>query len=239
MERLQKVMAHAGVASRRESENIISKGRVKVNGIVITEMGCKVGPDDHITVDGEPIEREEKVYILLNKDRQVISTVDDPQNRDTVIDSVEGIKERIYPVGRLDYDTTGALLLTNDGELANKLMHPRYEFEKTYVAKVNGRVTEEALQQLKTGVIIEGKETAPARVKLLSYDKKTDQSIVKLVIHEGRNHQVKLMMQAVGHPVKKLTREKYGFLETTGLSLGQWRHLKDKEVAKLRKTVSS
>ncbi|QTJ41763.1 rRNA pseudouridine synthase [Dolosigranulum pigrum] len=239
MERLQKVMAHAGVASRRESENIISKGRVKVNGIVITEMGCKVGPDDRITVDGEPIEREEKVYILLNKDRQVISTVDDPQNRDTVIDSVEGIKERIYPVGRLDYDTTGALLLTNDGELANKLMHPRYEFEKTYVAKVNGRVTEEALQQLKTGVIIEGKETAPARVKLLSYDKKTDQSIVKLIIHEGRNHQVKLMMQAVGHPVKELTREKYGFLETTGLSLGQWRHLKDKEVAKLRKTVSS
>jgi len=232
-------MAHAGVASRRESENIISKGRVKVNGIVITEMGCKVGPDDRITVDGEPIEREEKVYILLNKDRQVISTVDDPQNRDTVIDSVEGIKERIYPVGRLDYDTTGALLLTNDGELANKLMHPRYEFEKTYVAKVNGRVTEEALQQLKTGVIIEGKETAPARVKLLSYDKKTDQSIVKLIIHEGRNHQVKLMMQAVGHPVKELTREKYGFLETTGLSLGQWRHLKDKEVAKLRKTVSS
>lgn len=239
MERLQKVMAHAGVASRRESENIISKGRVKVNGIVITEMGCKVGPDDRITVDGEPIEREEKVYILLNKDRQVISTVDDPQNRDTVIDSVEGIKERIYPVGRLDYDTTGALLLTNDGELANKLMHPRYEFEKTYVAKVNGRVTEEALQQLKTGVIIEGKETAPARVKLLSYDKKTDHSIVKLIIHEGRNHQVKLMMQAVGHPVKELTREKYGFLETTGLSLGQWRHLKDKEVAKLRKTVSS
>lgn len=232
-------MAHAGVASRRESENIISKGRVKVNGIVITEMGCKVGPDDRITVDGEPIEREEKVYILLNKDRQVISTVDDPQNRDTVIDSVEGIKERIYPVGRLDYDTTGALLLTNDGELANKLMHPRYEFEKTYVAKVNGRVTEEALQQLKTGVIIEGKETTPARVKLLSYDKKTDQSIVKLIIHEGRNHQVKLMMQAVGHPVKELTREKYGFLETTGLSLGQWRHLKDKEVAKLRKTVSS
>lgn len=232
-------MAHAGVASRRESENIISKGRVKVNGIVITEMGCKVGPDDRITVDGEPIEREEKVYILLNKDRQVISTVDDPQNRDTVIDSVEGIKERIYPVGRLDYDTTGALLLTNDGELANKLMHPRYEFEKTYVAKVNGRVTEEALQQLKTGVIIEGKETAPARVKLLSYDKKTDHSIVKLIIHEGRNHQVKLMMQAVGHPVKELTREKYGFLETTGLSLGQWRHLKDKEVAKLRKTVSS
>ena len=169
----------------------------------------------------------------------MISTVDDPQNRDTVIDSVEGIKERIYPVGRLDYDTTGALLLTNDGELANKLMHPRYEFEKIYVAKVNGRVTEEALQQLKTGVIIEGKETAPARVKLLSYDKKTDQSIVKLIIHEGRNHQVKLMMQAVGHPVKELTREKYGFLETTGLSLGQWRHLKDKEVAKLRKTVSS
>lgn len=232
-------MAHAGVASRRESENIISKGRVKVNGIVITEMGCKVGPDDHITVDDEPIEREEKVYILLNKDRQVISTVDDPQNRDTVIDSVEGIEERIYPVGRLDYDTTGALLLTNDGELANKLMHPRYEFEKTYVAKVNGRVTEEALQQLKTGVIIEGKKTAPARVKLLSYDKKTDQSIVKLIIHEGRNHQVKLMMQAVGHPVKELTREKYGFLETTGLSLGQWRHLKDNEVAKLRKTVSS
>lgn len=232
-------MAHAGVASRRESENIISKGRVKVNGIVITEMGCKVGPDDRITVDGEPIEREEKVYILLNKDRQVISTVDDPQNRDTVIDSVKGIKERIYPVGRLDYDTTGALLLTNDGELANKLMHPRYEFEKTYVAKVNGRVTEEALQQLKTGVIIEGKETAPARVKLLSYDKKTDHSIVKLIIHEGRNHQVKLMMQAVGHPVKELTREKYGFLETTGLSLGQWRRLKDKEVAKLRKTVSS
>lgn len=232
-------MAHAGVASRRKSEEIIKQGRVKVNGTLVTEMGYQVKANDQITVDNVPIEREEKVYILLNKESSVISTVDDPKNRDTVLDNIKNIDERIYPVGRLDYDTTGALLLTNDGELANMLMHPSYEFEKTYVAKVSGKVTKEELNQLETGVMIDGERTAPAKADLLSYESQSDNSIVKLIIHEGKNHQVKNMMAAIGHPVKKLTREKYGFLETTGLALGQWRHLKNHEVSKLYGTVKS
>lgn len=237
MERLQKVMAHAGVASRRKSESIIKEGRVTVNDKVVTDMGVQVKKDDLIKVDGVPIEREVKMYILLNKPRGTVSTVDDPKDRETVLDLIEGVEERIYPVGRLDYDTTGALLLTNDGELANMLMHPSYEFEKTYRAKVEGQVSKESLKQLQTGIEIEGELTAPARAKMISYDHKQDRTMVELVIHEGKNHQVKKMMAAVGHPVEKLTRTHYGFLTVTNLQAGEWRELKNAEVRQLYQAV--
>lgn len=239
MERLQKVMAHAGVASRRKSEAIIKAGRVAVNDKIVTDMGVQVKKDDVIKVDGIPIEREVRVYILLNKPRGTISTVDDPKDRDTVLELVEEIEERIYPVGRLDYDTTGALLLTNDGELANKLMHPRYEFEKTYIAKVEGSVTKAELRQLEIGVKVDGVKSAPAKAKLLDYDRQADKSMVELVIHEGKNHQVKKMMEAINHPVEKLTREKYGFLTTEGLQSGEWRELRSAEVSRLYQIVNS
>lgn len=231
-------MAHAGIASRRKSEEIIAQGRVRVNGTIVTEMGCQVSDQDTISVDDIPIEREEKVYILLNKDARVVSTVDDPKDRETVLDSLEGVSQRVYPVGRLDYDTTGALLLTNDGTLANMLMHPKYEFNKTYVAKVSGQVTKSELGQLEIGVVIDGEKTAPAQAMLLSYDASSDNSIVELIIHEGRNHQVKHMMKAIGHPVKKLTRKKYGFLDTKGLRPGEWRYLKKNEVNRLYNSVT-
>lgn len=234
MERLQKVMAHAGVASRRKSEKMIKDGRVKVNGETVTEMGYQVKNSDTIEVDGIPLNKEEPIYILLNKPRGVVSTADDPKGRETVVDLIEGIEQRIYPVGRLDYDTTGVLVLTNDGELAHKLMHPKFEFEKTYVAKVEGRVTREDITRLERGLIIDGEKTAPAQARILNYDKRSDKSKVELIIHEGKNHQVKKMLQAVGHPVEKLTRDAYGFLNTEGLQSGEWRELKQYEVNKLK-----
>lgn len=234
MERLQKVMAHAGVASRRKSEQMITDGRVKVNGEKVTDMGVRVSKSDTITVDDVPINKEEPVYILLNKPRGVVTTVDDPKGRDTVIDLVRNVSQRIYPVGRLDYDTTGVLILTNDGELANKLMHPSFEFEKTYVAKVEGRLTKENLIKLKQGVNLDEGKTAPAQARIINYDKQSNKTMLELILHEGKNHQVKKMMEAVGHPVDKLTRDKYGFLTTEGLKSGEWRELKQYEVNKLK-----
>lgn len=234
MERLQKVMAHAGVASRRKSEKMIQDGRVKVNGETVTEMGIQVKHSDTVEVDGIPLDKEEPVYILLNKPRGVVSTADDPKGRETVIDLLHGIEQRVYPVGRLDYDTTGVLVLTNDGELAHQLMHPKFEFEKTYIAKVEGRVTREDITRLEKGIIVDGKRTAPSQVRMLNFDKRSDKSMVEIVIHEGKNHQVKKMFEAVKHPVEKLTREKYGFLNTEGLQSGDWRELKQFEVNKLK-----
>lgn len=238
MERLQKVMAHAGIASRRKCEDIIKEGRVSVNNQIVTEMGVQVKKDDLIKVDGVPIEREIRTYILLNKPRGTVSTVDDPHERDTVVDLIEGVEERIYPVGRLDYDTTGVLLLTNDGELANKLMHPSYEVEKTYMAKVEGEVSLEEIKKLETGVKVDGELSAPAKAKLLDYDFKAKKSMVELIIHEGKNHQVKKMFETINHPVEKLTREKYCFLTAKGLQSGQWRELKNHEVRELYQVVN-
>jgi 23S rRNA pseudouridine2605 synthase len=234
MERLQKVMAHAGVASRRKSEQMIQEGRVKVNGQVVREMGIQVKASDRIEVDGVPLDKEQPIYILLNKPRGVVSTADDPKGRETVVDLIKGIEQRVYPVGRLDYDTTGVLILTNDGDLAHKLMHPKYEFEKTYVAKVEGRVTREDLTKLERGVVIDKKKTAPAKARILNYDKRSDKTMIELIIHEGKNHQVKKMLEAVKHPVEKLTRDSYGFLTTEGLQSGEWRELKQFEVNKLK-----
>ncbi|HIZ71074.1 MAG TPA: rRNA pseudouridine synthase [Candidatus Atopostipes pullistercoris] len=238
MERLQKVMAHAGVASRRKSEEIIEQGRVKVNGEVVKELGTKVSKNDTITVDDVLIEREQYVYVLLNKPRETISTTDDPKNRDTVVELIADVEERIYPVGRLDWDTTGALLLTNDGELSYKLTHPSFEFPKTYVVKTKGRISKKLGNQLAQGILLDGRKTAPAKVSILSYDRPSDTTVARITLHEGRNHQVKNMFEHIGHPVEKLTRERFGFLSTEGLQSGEWRFLTPHEVKQLEQMVN-
>ncbi|GEO68392.1 pseudouridine synthase [Levilactobacillus acidifarinae] len=235
MERLQKVLAHAGVASRRQAEKLITSGHVRVNQTVVTELGTKVGVRDAITVDNVPITAEAPVYMLLYKPRGVVSTANDDKKRKTVVDLIDNVPQRIYPVGRLDYDTSGLLLLTNDGELANRLTHPRYEVEKTYVARVTGVPTNDALRQLRQGVTVDGEPYAPAKTKMLSYDQKKKTAIVQLTIHEGRNHQVKKMLAAVGFPVEKLKREQYGFLTLKGLQSGDSRHLKPEELKELKR----
>lgn len=233
VERLQKVMAKAGIASRRKSEEIIRAGRVKVNGILVTELGTKVKNSDDILVDGVPLNKEAPVYYLLYKPRRIISSVSDEKKRKTVVDFFEDVKERIYPVGRLDYDTSGLILLTNDGELDNRLTHPKYEVEKTYIAKVEGIITNDALKQLRLGVKIKGGKASPAKTNLLEINTNKKTSVVQLTIHEGKNHEVKNMLKAVGHPVKKLKRESYAFLNLRGLNPGEYRPLKKYEVDKL------
>ncbi|CUS26268.1 Ribosomal large subunit pseudouridine synthase B RluB [Paucilactobacillus oligofermentans DSM 15707 = LMG 22743] len=236
MERLQKVMAEAGIASRRKSEVLIAEGHVQVNGETVTEQGIKVGIHDQVSVDGIPLNHAKLVYYLLNKPRGVISSSKDDKGRKTVVDILaENVDARVYPVGRLDYDTTGLLLLTNDGEMANKLTHPRFEFEKTYVAKVQGIVKNEEMKQLRLGVKVEGRKTHPAKTKVLDTDTTKRTSLVELTIHEGRNHQVKKMMKAVGHEVIKLHRESYGFLTLQGVQSGEFRALRTSEVMELRK----
>ena len=236
MERLQKVIAQAGICSRRKAEELVKDGKVKVNNEVAT-LGMQVESSDTITVCGKLIRKEEKVYFLLNKPRGVICTASDDKNRKTVVDLIKTDK-RIYPVGRLDYDTTGALILTNDGELTNKLIHPKSEIEKTYVAKVKGLVNKEALKQLCNGVDIDGYKTAKAKARLKKYDKKTNYSIVELTIHEGKNHQVKRMFEALGFEVVKLKRETFSFLNLSGLTSGEYRNLTAKEVKILYSEVS-
>ncbi|MBO0476814.1 rRNA pseudouridine synthase [Vagococcus sp. DIV0080] len=233
MERLQKVMAHCGVASRRKSEQLIIDGRVTVNGKRITELGYKVGNKDQIEVDGVPVYQEEPVYFAFYKPRGVISAVSDDKNRKVVTDFFHGVSERIFPVGRLDYDTSGLIIMTNDGEFANALTHPKHEVNKTYVAKIKGTPTNDELRPLARGVKIDGRKTAPARFKVLSSDRTKNTSIVELIIHEGRNHQVKKMFEAVGFPVIKLKREKIGQLDLIGLSSGKYRELSKKEVSQL------
>jgi len=232
MERLQKIIANSGVASRRKAEELILIGKVKVNGEVVLELGTKVNENAEIEVDGKIISKEDKVYYLLNKPRGVVTTTKDEHDRKTVVDLIED-ERRIYPVGRLDYDTTGLLLLTNDGELANGLMHPRNEIDKVYVAKIKGSLNPKELMMLKNGVLIDGVKTKRARVKVRKIDKMSDTSIVEITIHEGKNHQVKKMFEAVNHEVLKLKRESVAFLDLRGLNSGEYRKLNPKEVAKL------
>lgn len=237
MERLQKVMAEAGVASRRASEKLIATGHVQVNGQTVTTLGTKVTAKDKIEVDGIPLHREKQVYYLLNKPRGVISSAHDEKGRRTVVDILreDEIEERIYPVGRLDYDTTGLLLLTNDGTLANKMMHPKFAVDKTYVAKVKGLISNDDLKQLRTGVKVDGWRTKPAKTRLKGTDREKKTSIVQLTIHEGHYHQVKRMLAAVGHPVIKLHRESYGFLNLQGVQPGDYRELRPEEVKRLNR----
>lgn len=232
MERLQKVIAAAGVASRRKAEELILAGKVKVNGKVVNELGTKVSGDDIIIVNGEVLSKEDKVYYLLNKPRGVVSTVNDDLNRKTIIDYIDTDK-RIYPIGRLDYDTTGLILLTNDGELANLLMHPTNGVEKTYVAKLNKVITSEDIRRLKNGVEIDGIKCIPTRVKLRSKDTEKDKCIIEVTIVEGRNHIIKNVFMKLGYLVDKLTRTKYADLTLDNLKSGEYRSLTIKEVKRL------
>jgi 23S rRNA pseudouridine2605 synthase len=224
--RLNRLLAQAGVASRRAADELISDGRVTVNGLV-AEVGARVDETDDVRVDGRPLTPERQVHLALHKPTGLITTASDPQGRRTVLDLVE-VPERVYPVGRLDRDTTGLLLVTNDGELAHRLMHPRHGIEKTYVAEVTGRPDEAALRRLAEGVDLEDGPTAPARVRRLG------PSTVELVIHEGRNRQVRRMLEAVGHPVRTLRRTAYGGVQLAGLEPGEWRPLTPGELQRLR-----
>lgn len=234
MERLQKVIAQAGIASRRNAEELIKQGKVKVNDVVVTELGTKVTRQDRIEVNGIQIEKEEPVYFLLYKPVGVISSVSDDRGRKVVTDFFPYIKQRLFPVGRLDYDTSGVLLMTNDGEFANLLMHPKHEIEKIYIAKVKGVLDKEKLNMLERGVMLEDGKTAPARVKLLGGDRRKETAIVQLTIHEGRNRQVRRMLEAVGCKVIKLKREQYAFLDLGILRPGDARQLSPHEVKQLR-----
>jgi len=231
--RLQKYMAQCGIASRRHSEELILAGRVKVNGKTVTQMGFRVSEQDRVEVDGKLIKKEEKlVYIMLNKPSGYVSTVSDPEGRKTVLDLIDGVKERIFPVGRLDYDTTGLLILTNDGDFAFENTHPGHEIKKTYIAEVQGMPSDKALEALKKGVVLDGKKTAPAVVEVV--DKKSKATVLKIIIHEGRNRQVRRMCEAVGHPVLKFKRTAIGRLTLGDLKPGEWRYLSSKEIKLIR-----
>lgn len=231
MERLQKVIANLGYCSRRKAEELISDGKVKVNGTIVREMGVKVKSSDTIEVENTILDNNKSYeYYILNKPKGVVSTVSDDLGRKTVVDLID-TGTRIYPIGRLDYDTTGLLLLTNDGVLANKLMHPSSNIYKTYIARVDGIVKGYDVKRLKDGVIIDGVKTARCHVKLKSVDAKKEKSIVELTIHEGKNHQVKKMFESLGYRVSKLKREKYANMNLEGLKVGEYRKLSNKEIA--------
>ncbi len=231
--RLQKYLAQAGIASRRKAEEWIQSGRIKINGCVVTELGVRVTSKDKVEFDGQRVHQTEHlVYILLYKPTGVMTTTDDPQGRRTVMDLIDQKAARVYPVGRLDYDTSGLLLLTNDGQLANWLMHPRSGVTKHYEAVVQGRVLQEDILLLSQGVELDGIKTAPAIVKLLGTDGMTSRML--LILHEGRNRQVRRMLELIGHPCLDLTRTKYGPLTLRGLRPGQWRYLYDDEVLALQ-----
>jgi pseudouridine synthase len=233
-ERLQKFLSSAGVASRRQAEKLMLEGRVTVNGKPAMELGIKIdSQNDHIKVDGKLVHSERLSYVLLNKPKGTICTLDDPEGRPKVVDLIRGVKARLFPVGRLDFDTTGALLLTNDGELANLLMHPAHQFPKTYVAKVKGIPTKENLEKMQTGIYIDGKRTAPAEARILNVKDKN--AVIELILREGRNKQVKRMCQAIGHPVIRLNRPVYGFLGVQDMGPGEWRHLDPQEVVLLKR----
>jgi pseudouridine synthase len=241
MERLQKLLSLAGVASRRASEELILQGRVEVNGEIVRTLGTKADPTkDTIKVDGRRLRFERRPrYIVLNKPKGVVTTRHDPQGRPTVIELLEGVREYVYPVGRLDYDSEGLLLLTSDGDLAARLTHPRHAVERVYDAVVAGVPGEEELEKLRRGVFLEGSRTAPALVRRAGTPGKGRQALSRLIItlREGRNRQVRRMCAVIGHPVRKLTRTRMGPITLGTLRPGHWRDLTPEEVAKLKRAV--
>lgn len=235
--RLQKYMAHCGVASRRKSEEIIKAGLVEVNGEIVSEMGIKIDPEkDTVRVDGKPIELEKRnIYLMLNKPVGYVTSMKDKFNDKKVIDLITGIDERVYPVGRLDKDSSGLLFLTNDGDFAYKLTHPKYEVPKLYLAKVEGLPKEEDLDKMREGLYIDGWKTSEAKVDLKSKDGKF--SFLEIQIHEGRNRQVRKMCEAIGYPVVDLHRIKFGGIALGQLELGEYRKLSDKELQILKNSI--
>jgi len=237
MERLQKVLANANISSRRKAEEMILEGRIKVNGVVITELGTKVNMKDLIEVDDKPIEMAKHLYFLLNKPTGFVSTTSDDKKRKTVIDLIskeDSEGQRLYPVGRLDFDTAGLLLLTNDGELTNQLTHPQHQVEKEYLARVEGIVIRKKIISLRSGVRIDnGYLAVPKEVRIIELDKLNQSTLVSITLIEGKNKQVRKMFDAIGHPVKKLTRVRYDFLTLEGVERGSYRLLKTHEVKKL------
>jgi len=235
MERLQKVLAEAGIASRRKCEEIITAGRVQVNGEVVKTLGVKVDPQqDEIRVDGRAINQQKKIYVLLNKPKGVITSANDPGGRKVVTDFLPGITQRVYPVGRLDYDTEGLLLLTNDGELAHLLTHPKHHVPKTYQATVKGVPHGTVLEKLREGVKLEDGMTSPAEVEYADINPEKNETVVEITIYEGRNRQVRRMFEAVSFPVIRLKRIKFGPIFLTGLPRGKYRHLTPAEIKELQ-----
>ncbi|MFU0791575.1 pseudouridine synthase [Virgibacillus proomii] len=233
-ERLQKVIAQSGITSRRKAEQLILDGKVKVNNKVITKLGTKVHLEDRIEVDGVPLEKEAPVYYLLYKPRGVISSVKDDKGRKVVTDLLDEIEERVFPVGRLDYDTSGILILTNDGEFANLLMHPRFQIDKVYVAKIKGIPDKAKLAQLRKGVHSGDDLLKAIDYRVLKIDKQKNHTILQLTLREGKNRHVRRMMEGLGYPVVKLKRERYGLLTLDGLKPGEYRPLNPKEVKQMR-----
>ena len=232
VERLQKIIAESGYTSRRKAEDLIIQGKVKVDGVIVRELGSKVSKEAKIEIDGKILKLEQKEYYLLNKPREYICSLSDEKNRKIVTDLID-TTARIFPVGRLDYDTTGLLILTNDGELSNILTHPSSLVEKTYLAKIEGILSLEELNRLKKGILIDNKKCIPLRVKVRKRDKIKNTDYVEVVIDEGRNHIVKNLFKELGHDVLKLTRTKYAFLELDDLKSGDYRILTNGEIRKL------
>jgi len=252
MLRLQKILSQAGVASRRAAETLMAEGRVSVNGVTVREMGTKADPAvDEIRVDGRRVRSaERRRYILLHKPAGYITTRTDPQRRPTVVDLLRGVRDYVYPVGRLDYDTEGLLLLTNDGDLAARLTHPRHGVERTYEARVAGVPDEHALDRLRRGIPLDGRRTRPADVVLVTqgrrgpadagrHDRQTGAALLRITIREGRNRQVRRMCEAVGHPVRALRRVRIGPISDRVLKPGQWRELTAREIEALRRATTS
>ncbi|MGN1344305.1 MAG: pseudouridine synthase [Traorella sp.] len=237
MERLQKVIASSGLTSRRKAETMIVENRVKVNGKLINELGYKVKKGDQIEVDGKLIQRENKVYYVMNKPKKTICTLNDEHNRKTVVSLIE-CEERIFPVGRLDYDTSGVLILTNDGEFANLITHPRYHLYKTYDVLIDGILNSSQIKQMEKGIPLEDGMTLPSKVRIRKKDFEHKKTKFDLTIQEGRNHQVKRMVEYFGYQVTSLHRKSIGFLKVDDMSQGQYRILKPQEVKDLRKLAN-
>lgn len=236
-ERLHVRIAHAGLCSRRQAEKLIQEGRVDVNGEPVLEMGRKVGPEDVVRVDGVPIRAAKLYTLLLNKPAGCVTTLSDPQRRPTIVKYLPDLGVQLKPVGRLDMDTEGLLIVTNDGELAQRLGHPRYEVDKEYRAIVKGIPDDKALAKLRHGIYIEGGKTRPAKVEVIHAEPTTDTTGLRIVIHEGRKRQIRLMCEAIGHPVISLKRLRIGPLSVKGMRAGECRVLGKAEVDTLRKLV--
>ncbi len=239
MERLQKVIAQAGIASRRKAEELIVQGKVKVDGEVITELGYKVTKQQYIEVDGKGIKKEDKVYYVVNKPKKYICTNSDEHDRATVGELID-CPYRIYPVGRLDYESSGVLLMTNDGDFTNMMIHPRYHIKKTYNVIIKGILKIEELKQLEQGVVLDdGVQTLPCKIKINNKDTTKGQTFFEITIQEGRNRQIRRMMEVFGHEVTLLHRKSFGCITDKGLNMGEYRRLKPFEVKQLRSLAES